>query len=81
MTSAPSALIETDDRQALKGLHLPRTAVGPTESVAVVKHEPQRVELRASLDQPGLVILADTYYPGWRLTIDGRPRRSSGPTA
>jgi uncharacterized membrane protein YfhO len=41
--------------------------------VAVVKSDPQRVELRASLDWPGLVILADTYYPGWRLSIDGEP--------
>ena len=47
--------------------------VGPSESVTVVKHEPQRVELKAVLDRPGLVILADTYYPGWRLTIDGKP--------
>ncbi len=22
---------------------------------------------------PGLVILADVYYPGWELTIDGKP--------
>jgi uncharacterized membrane protein YfhO len=25
------------------------------------------------MDSPGLVILADTDYPGWRLSIDGRP--------
>ncbi len=47
--------------------------VDPSETVAVVEHEPQRVELRAVLKRPGLVILADTFYPGWRLTIDGEP--------
>jgi uncharacterized membrane protein YfhO len=31
------------------------------------------VELRANLGRPGLVILADTYYPGWQLTIDDKP--------
>jgi uncharacterized membrane protein YfhO len=31
------------------------------------------VELTATLDWPGLVILAETYYPGWHLTIDGQP--------
>jgi hypothetical protein len=67
-----TALIETIDKESLKGF-LSRTAVGAGESVVVVKYEPQRVELRASLDRPGLVILADTYYPGWRLTIDGQP--------
>ena len=34
---------------------------------------PQRAELEASLESPGLVILADVYYPGWELTIDGKP--------
>jgi hypothetical protein len=66
------ALIETDDPERLRGFLAP-TPVGPAESVAVVRYEPQRVELRARLDRPGLVILADTFYPGWHLTIDGRP--------
>jgi hypothetical protein len=66
-----TALIETIDKERLVGF-LSRTPVGPSESVAVVKYEPQRVELRVSLERPGVVILADVYYPGWRLTIDGR---------
>ncbi len=66
-----TALIEVDDKEVLKGFLSP-TPVGPSESVSVKKHEPQRVELLARLDRPGLVILADTYYPGWRLTIDGK---------
>ena len=67
-----AALIETDDRERLKG-YIARRPVEPSESVAVISHEPQRVVLKAVLNQPGLVILADTYYPGWSLTIDGRP--------
>ena len=66
-----TALIEVDDKEVLKGFISP-TPVGPSESVSVNKYEPQRVELLARLDRPGLVILADTYYPGWRLTIDGK---------
>src|SRR5205823_1335456 len=66
-----TALIEIDDKESLKG-YLSRTPVGPLESVAIIKYEPQRVELRAKLDRPGLVILADTYYPGWHLTVDGK---------
>ena len=65
------ALIETENKEALKEFIAPRQ-VGPSESVVITKYEPQRVELSASLDDPGLVILADTYYPGWRLTIDGK---------
>jgi hypothetical protein len=67
-----TALIETEDKNSLAGF-LSRTAVGDSESVVVVNYEPQRVKLLARLDRPGLVILADTYYPGWRLTIDGKP--------
>ena len=44
----------------------------PTETVKVTYPTPQLVELDASLQSPGLVILADLFYPGWRLTIDGK---------
>ncbi len=66
------AWVEPDDPSDLQGF----TSAGPPlagERVEVVSHEPQRVELRATLERPGLVVLADTYYPGWRLTIDGEP--------
>jgi hypothetical protein len=66
------AFVETDQPQGLAG-YVARTAVGPAESIAITRYEPQRVELVASLQHPGLVILADTYYPGWKLTIDGQP--------
>jgi hypothetical protein len=67
-----AAWVEADDRAGLRGV-LGRRPVEPSEAVTVVEHGPQRVELRATLKSPGLVILADTYYPGWRLTIDGKP--------
>ena len=25
------------------------------------------------MQRPGIVVLADAYYPGWKLTIDGEP--------
>jgi hypothetical protein len=66
------AFVETDQPERLAG-YISRTAVAPTESVTITRYEPQRVELAATLDRPGLVILADVYYPGWKLTIDGEP--------
>jgi hypothetical protein len=45
---------------------------GNDERVTIAAYGSQRVELDTVLDQPGLVILADVYYPGWRLTIDGQ---------
>jgi uncharacterized membrane protein YfhO len=39
----------------------------------MTSYTPQRVELEALLQKPGLVVLADVYYRGWRLTLDGHP--------
>jgi len=45
----------------------------PSEAVKATYPSPQRVELDVKLESPGLVVLADIYYPGWELTIDGVP--------
>jgi hypothetical protein len=66
------AYIETEDPARLSGF-IPRSRVEASGSVAITRYEPQRVELAASLTSPGFVILADTFYPGWRLAIDGHP--------
>jgi hypothetical protein len=44
-----------------------------SETVKVTYPNPQRAELEVTLESPGLVILADVYYPGWELTIDDQP--------
>ena len=66
------AFVETDHPAALTGFIAP-FPVAATESVTITRYAPQRVELTAVLNHPGLVVLADTFYPGWHLTIDGAP--------
>ncbi len=46
-----------------------------SENVAVSYPSPQRAVLEADLESPGLVVLADVYYPGWQLTIDDKPAK------
>jgi hypothetical protein len=67
-----TAFVEADDPAALEA-YLPRTAIDPSERVTVRYDGPTRVVLEAALRRPGLIVLADTYDPGWHLTIDGRP--------
>ena len=65
-----AAFVEADDPAPLAPLKA-RPADGSVGSVAITRSDPQRVELEADLQRPGLVILADAFYPGWHLTIDG----------
>ena len=64
--------LEDADRPGLAA-YLPGGYPSPAETVRVVRHEPDRVELDAVLERPGIVVLADIHYPGWTLTIDGQP--------
>ena len=48
---------------------LPSTIAG---SVRLDTYRPQQVALTASMLTDGLVVLSDTFYPGWGATIDGR---------
>jgi hypothetical protein len=47
----------------------------PSETVTFDEYRPDRVTLTAQLNSAGLVVLADVYYPGWELAIDGNPSR------
>lgn len=41
--------------------------------VTITSYRLNEVELKATMAASGFVVLSDTYYPGWRVTIDGRP--------
>jgi hypothetical protein len=66
------AWVELDlERQAELVPFLTGSRPDSDEHVTIASYSPQRVELEAVLNESGLVILSEVYYPGWRLTIDG----------
>ena len=48
-------------------------AVAGTGQVTVELDEAHEVRLRVDAPGPGFLVLADTFYPGWRVEVDGRP--------
>lgn len=69
----PSALALVDVKNTSKeGLLGQKTPSGPG-SVRIVSYRNEQVELIVRMEQPGWVVLSDTFYPGWRAALDGKP--------
>ncbi len=45
------------------------------DTITLIRDEPQQVDLRVTLNQAGYLVLQDSYYPGWRATVNGQPTR------
>jgi hypothetical protein len=48
------------------------TCPGP-DRVSVVGREPSHVTIEAEMSCAGMVVLNDTFYPGWYASVDGKP--------
>jgi hypothetical protein len=57
---------------AIEGLAAARTPTLPPRSVPIRDVSDSRVDLHVSAREPAVVVLDDTYYPGWKATVDGR---------
>lgn len=45
------------------------------DAATIRSYEPNDVTVDASLSRPGYLLLLDTYFPGWRATVNGEPAR------
>ncbi len=48
-----------------------REAPAPVEAASIRSYQSQDVQIEASLDRSGILVLNDTAYPGWTATVDG----------
>jgi hypothetical protein len=48
---------------------------GPGASARITGHGPHAVQVRTVTDKPALLVLTDTWYPGWTARVDGREAR------
>jgi hypothetical protein len=57
------------------GQQPPALASCDGDDVWMPHHEPNHVTIRAAMACRGMVILTDTWFPGWSASVDGRPAR------
>lgn len=74
-------VLEPDARAALgqdRADALTAAAAAPPEPVSghIERYERSRVVLRVDAPGPGIVVLSDTHYPGWKVHVDGEPATS-----
>ncbi len=50
----------------------PRLASCTGDEVWMPRHEPNYLRIEAQMECRGMVILSDTWFPGWRATVDGK---------
>jgi hypothetical protein len=44
-----------------------------TTPAQITRYTPEEVVVEAGGDAPGYLLLTDTFYPGWRVSVDGQP--------
>jgi hypothetical protein len=65
--------VEPDYLTHVSGFHTPY-ANPSADSARIVHYAPDRIDIEAATESRGLLVLADTLYPGWHATIDGVPQ-------
>lgn len=55
----------------LKFAAVPDLAGARCGSAEILTYQPERVVIKAVSDRPSYLLLQDTYYPGWKASVDG----------
>lgn len=64
----PHTTVVLNASQTAAPVHFP----APLQPAAIHSYRSQSVEIEASLPREGILVLNDSNYPGWTVTVDGR---------
>ncbi len=67
----PAAAVILEEAPLLK--ERSASAAAGTERTEIKSYKPNEVVIKASLREPKFLVLSDTYYPGWKVFVDGKP--------
>jgi hypothetical protein len=57
----------------LEGSSRPACAPGAAGGAEIVEERPDRIRIAVDAPADGFILLADTWYPGWQVLVDGQP--------
>ncbi|MEW6619071.1 MAG: YfhO family protein [bacterium] len=49
--------------------------LNPKSKIQIIDYQPNKVIINSSCEKSGFLFLSDTYYPGWKAYIDGKPTK------
>ena len=56
--------------------HFAKASPGkPNNKVEITSYTPNRVKIFVSTDKPGLLFLSDSYYPKWKVKVNGKEQK------
>ncbi len=67
---ARQAVVSSDQLAVTSSQH---SALSTQHSVSITTYQPEHIEMTVAAAAPALLILTDSYYPGWQATLDGEP--------
>ncbi|MCY3024577.1 MAG: YfhO family protein, partial [Planctomycetota bacterium] len=68
---ARTAIVDGATPQGWNSALLGKTLRSPPTPAQVVERRANSMKIKATLDRPGVLVVSDSYFPGWQASVDG----------